>query len=391
MENHYSKISNFILFITLLSLVSCEDRYFPELDGNYQNVLVIDGKITNAEPPYTVKLSMSSHPESPQHIPVTGYGVEINDELGNVAVLMEEEPGTYQTGADDIQGVVGRKYKIVLNSPQGETYESDFEEMTDPVGIESVNANLEYIQSEDFPYSIPGYQFYINTTTAQNDSTWLLWSMDETYKYQSDYATFFYFDGDLHAFPKSDSIKTCWSSAKVFPFFVESTIGLSEPRLSNYPLHFVSTETRRLSIRYSLLVNQYSINEAAFEYWNGVKEQNASSGELYYTQPYQLRGNVHNINNQDELVLGYFMVAAQTQKRIYVNRPSPPVLMLYSVCYLTQNDFEEFGWMMAGGPPPWPLYVTEGPGGARALPNQQCIDCRQKGGKLEPPDFWEEN
>jgi hypothetical protein len=216
--------------------------------------------------------------------------------------------------------------------------------------------------------------------------------MDETYKFESDYLARFYYNGALHEFLNSDSLKTCWTSEKVFPFFVESTAGLSEPLFTNYPLHFVNTTTRRLSIRYSLLVNQYIISKSAFSYWTGVKQQNAEAGELYYTQPYQLRGNVYNPNNQDELVLGYFMVAGVSQKRIFVNKPAPPVKMYYPVCQLSESDYEAYGFMFLGGTSAdWPLYVTQGPGGGRALPNQACIDCRQKGGSLDKPDFWEDN
>lgn len=384
---HFDKI----LLLFLLLMASCEERYFPELDENYQNVLVIDGKITNAEPPYTVKLSLSTNVDTPHFIPVSDFEVEIRDELGNVAVLSEIDPGIYQTSPNDLQGVVGRSYQIVLHSPDGEYYESDFKKMKTPVGIESVNANLEYLPSEEYPYNIPGYQFYINTETAENDSTYFFWLLDETYQYESDYVIDFYYNGVVHEFPNKDSLKTCWYSGNVFPFYVESTTGMTEPRFTNYPLHFVSTKTRKISVRYSLLVNQYSINETTYEYWNGVKEQNASSGELYYTQPYQLRGNVYNTSNQDELVLGYFMVAGISQERIFVDKPAPPVLMLYPICELTANDYEDYGYMFLGGSPAeWPLYITTGPGGARALPNQSCIDCRKNGGTITKPDFWEE-
>ena len=371
--------------VIVLLFVSCEERYWPELDGKYQNVLVIDGMITNGLPPYTVKLSLSTNVDTPEYIALLGYHVTIIDEQGNDEILTESENGTYISSPDGLQGIVGRKYKILLQSPEGKTYESDYEELADTVGIESVYAEPDYEQSETYPHDVPGYQFYIDTYTAQNDSTYLLWSMDETFKFESDYLIDFYYDVTLHVFPNSDSLKTCWYSGKVYPFFVESTTSLNEPRFTRYPLHFVNTKTRRLSIRYSLIVNQYTINKKAYEYWNGVKEQNTESGGLYYSQPYQMHGNVYNTSDQNELVLGFFIVAGVSQKRIFVNRPNPTIDMLYPICQLSQSDYEDYGWMFLGGTPAdWPLYITEGPGG-RALPNQECIDCTQKGGKLDKP------
>ncbi len=369
--------------------MACEDRYLPELDSKYDKVLVVEGTISTAPPPYTVKLSLSSNVQAPECFAVSGYNVTIRDDQGNEEALAESGSGTYVSSTGGIQGTIGRKYKIVLQSPEGTTYASDFETLKEPVGIQSVYTEVEYEQSQAPPYDIPGYQFYIDTHMGQTDSTFLLWSMVETYKYQSDYLIFYSYDGILHVFQNSDSLKTCWRTDIVYPFFVESTTALSEPRLTHYPLHFIDTRTRRLSIRYSLMVEQYTINEGAYQYWNSIKEQNPETGDLYTRQPYQLRGNIYNTSDENELVLGYFMVAGVSQKRIFVNRPQATVSMYYPICELGFSDYEDYKWMFLGGTPAdWPLFVTEDATGVRALPSQQCIDCTLNGGVLEKPDFW---
>jgi len=379
------------MLIAFLS-VSCEERYLPELDNKYYNVLVVDGMITNTAPPYTVKLSLSSDVQDPGYIALSGYGVKIMDDLGNHEILTETESGTYVSSPEGMQGNVGRMYKLELQSPEGKTYESDFETLKEPVGIQSVYAEVEYETSQTIPNEVPGYQFYIDTQIAKSDSTFLLWSMNETYQYESDYLIFNSYsnDGILRTVFNSDSLKTCWKTSKVYPFFVESTTGLAEPRFTRYPLHFVDTKTRRLSIRYSLFINQYSISEKAFQYWNGVKIQNTEVGDLYTRQPYQLRGNINNVNDENELVLGFFMVAGAAQKRIFVDKPNATIPMYYPVCELSQVDYELYGWMFVGPPPDEPLFVTEDATGRRALPDQKCIDCTLSDGKLEKPDFWEE-
>jgi hypothetical protein len=372
-----------------LFVASCEDPYLPQLDAKYDKMLVVEGTISNAPPPYTIKLSLSSNMQKPEYLALSDYNVAIVDDHGNEEVLAESGPGTYLSSADGMQGIVGRKYKIALQSPEGKIYSSDFVELREPVGIQSVYAKVEYKQSQTRPFEIPGYQFYIDTYLGQNDSTFFLWSMVETYKFESDYLIFFYFDGVLHVNENSDSLKTCWHTEKVYSFFIENTMALSEPRLTNYPLSFVDTKTRRLSIRYSLLVDQYTISAGAYQYWNAVKEQNTETGGLYTRQPYQLRGNVYNTSDNNEQVLGYFMVAGVSQKRIFVNRPEATVRMYYPICELWESDYRDYQEMFLGSTPDeWPLFVTEDARGIRALPNQKCIDCTQKGGVLEKPDFW---
>jgi hypothetical protein len=264
--------------------------------------------------------------------------------------------------------------------------------LKEPVGIQSVYAEVEYEQSLNFPYNIPGYQFYIDTELAPSDSTYLFWSMNETYQYESDYLIFYSYsnDGILRTVINSDTLKTCWRTDKIYQFTIAKTTALNQPVLTKYPLLFVDTRTRRLSIRYSLLVNQYTITEKAYQYWNGVKEQNTETGNLYTRQPYQLRGNIYNTNDENELVLGYFMVAGLVQERIFADRPPATVNMYYPVCELNQVDYELYGWMFVGPPPDWPLFVTQDATGRRALPEQTCIDCTLNGGALERPDFWED-
>jgi len=47
---------------------------------------------------------------------------------------------------------------------------------------------------------------------------------------------------------------------------------------------------------------------------------------------------------------------------------------------------------LSGLPPSyWPVYLTNDANGITVYPNQECIDCRQSGGKLEQPDFWTDN
>ncbi len=387
-----TKLLNMILVLTVAFIMSCEERYWPELDANTASALVVDGVITNALPPYTINLSRSSNVESHDYIPMSNYEVSIVDNFGNEELLNEMEAGRYVSSADGMQGIVGRNYKLILRSPDGRYYNSEFEMLKEPIGIESVYTEVEYEDSETPPYQIPGYRFYINTELAQNDSTYLFWLLDETYKFESDYYIYFYYDGTLHPVVNRDTLKNCWGSGRVFPFFVESTLSLSEPRFTHYPLHFVNTKTRKLSVKYSLLVNQYTINKNVFRFWNSVKQQNEDGGELYPRQPFQVRGNVYNVDDENELVLGFFMVAGVAQKRIFVDRPTLPVKMYYPICELTEDDFEAYGFMfIGGGTASWPLFITEDENGSRALPNQACIDCTYKGGSLDEPDFWTDN
>lgn len=378
--------------IVAMLQTTCEDRFSPDLDPKYENLLVVEGNITNQPGPYTVKLSASTRPDNLEHVPLSGYKVIISDDAGNSEELTETEAGLYMTDSSGIQGVIGRQYKIDITATNGKTYTSDYQQLPAPVGIDSVYAKIEYISDDAFPVDVAGYQFYINTKSAASDTTYLLWRLKATYEYKSDFVIRFIYDGELRPWTAFDSLRTCWLTKNIPELFVYGTENLQGSKLEGFPLQYVPVTVRDLSIRYSLLTSQYTLNTGAYKFWSTIKDQHSDQDQLYTRQPYQVRGNVYNSQNPEEAVLGYFMVAGETRKRIFVNRPDPPVKMRYPVCNLVEADYMNFGTIFLTSPSEWPQFATIDNDGRYAYPvNQECLDCRLRGGTIEKPDFWIDN
>lgn len=380
----------YIIFITsLLSLQvnSCKEAYWPELD-KYENVLVVDGMITNEPGPYTIQLSVSAPLDSAELIPYPDCQLVILDNLGNSESLTETEPGVYISSAGSLRGVIGRKYQLQIHSPDGEYYASTFEELKEPVDLAAVYAEIEYRQDENYDYDLVGYQFYLDTELAKQDTNYLFWRADATYHYQSDFTIRWYYDGVLNWFHGPDSLYNCWKSYPVSQIFTANTQSLKQPKIDKYALHYVNTQSRQLSVKYSLLVRQFTISKEAFIFWSGIENQNSEQETLYMSQPYQISGNVKNTTNDQEPVLGYFLVAGISQKRIFVDRPPSNIPFHYYICELDNGDFHSYGQMPMADPVYYPIYAIETPGGRRAVPNPPCVDCRLKGGTITKPDFW---
>ena len=82
-----------VILIVLVSLISCVEEFQPQLNES-DELLVVDGKITNLEGPYTIKLSRSSGLDIHAIEPVAGASVVIIEENGPTVSLTEIEPGT---------------------------------------------------------------------------------------------------------------------------------------------------------------------------------------------------------------------------------------------------------------------------------------------------------
>ena len=117
--------------------------------------------------------------------------------------------------------------------------------------IDTIYTDIEYTNSDYHTFDIPGYRFFINTQTGNEDTTYIRWQLEETYEYTSDFKIYFYYDGVLHDFSDPDSLHTCWLTEPVYEIFTASTAGLNNPIIADYPLHYVSFEQREISIRYS--------------------------------------------------------------------------------------------------------------------------------------------
>ncbi len=368
-------------------ILSCNETYWPKINASDERLLVVDGHITNCNP-CLITLSNASRIYTVANTPITGCEVSLKDNFGIVENLIESAPGSY-TSSNGFRGIAGRSYKLIIRTPSNQTYESTFEQLYAPTEIESVYTEIETKYNPNQLYSKIGYQFYVNTQESVTDTNYFLWRLQATYKYNVDFKIRYIFDRrTLKIFPNTDSLFTCWHTFTVNQVFTYSTEGLSIPKVDRFPLHFVSTDTRQLSIRYSLLVKQFSLTKNAFIFWNELERIHTADGPFNAQQPFQAKGNISNKNDPNEIVLGYFFAAGVSERRVFFERPPSSVPFYYSTCELTQQDYESYNDLWMTDPGYWPIYVTQDPYGGRAVTHPACIDCRESGGVIAKPDFW---
>jgi len=369
--------------LLLIVITSCVDEYWPELD-KYEGLLVVDGILTNASDPVIVRLSVSSLVNDEKYIPISGAELYISDENQVVAQqLFETNPGTYMAEDSAFRGQVDELYQLHINLPNGQSYQSEICKLRAPSPIDSVYGIIESPEDPN-DSGFPGLQFYVDNHSEVNDTSYYLWKLYETFKYKSDFDIDYSYEGEFFPYPDPDSLRTCWRSSKVNEIIFASTQYLDPTAVNQFPLHFVSTATKRLSIKYSLLVQQLSISESVFNFYNTIKEQNIDQGDLWTRQPIQILGNMHNVTNPDEPVLGYFVVAGASEKRVFVN---PPALTFYYNRCTPDFDLRFIAYEAEST---WPIYIDDIMflGWAKA-DERVCFDCRLEGGSLTPPDFWE--
>lgn len=372
-------------FVLLINLVmfSCVDKYWAEVD-RYDHVLVVDGMMTNNNESIEVRLSYSSPINTGDFIPATEARMYILINDIEEITLDETEPGIYRVRDSLFVGKFNYTYQLFIDLPDGKHYSSDTSILRESSPIDSIYAVREKNIAAYGAKPVRGIQFYLDNHSTTCDTCYYFWKSSQTYKFKATFNLDYLWVGEYVPFPNPDSLRTCYHTTQIGDLFLLSTQYFDEPIIEGYALNFVSTETKTLSIRYSLGVSQLSLSKKAFNFFSAIKQQNIEQGNLYSKQPIQIKGNVKNIEDPDEPVLGYFVVAGETKKRIFLDRPNMP--FYYVEC---ERDRESMLYIEYFHPSYYPIYLTgEDINSAAMAPTNNCFDCRLDGGSLTPPDFW---
>ncbi len=371
--------------LTLFMLYGCIDPFYPDIE-EYENVLVVDGLITDENVAYQVRLSRTLHFDDIDKKPVPGAVVQVIDDLGNTYMFTEVTSGTYRSDPNEFVGRSGRKYKLLIETTDGNKYESAFEELKKIPDIDSIHWQYKEKPSIDPDNPVKGIEILVDTHDPENKTRYYSWNWYETWEFLTPY--------------QKDTLPShCWKYDSSRVIQIGSTDHLTEDILQNYPLYYISGSTNRLARRYSVLVKQYSLTKEAFNYWSRIKETNENTGTLFDAIPTQVTGNITDLSNPDKPVLGYFQASAVTSRRIFIDRSELMVHKLYVSGGFDYCESQMFTDTL-GTPRPsylgpvenegWIIYYQEVSGNDinTYLTNSvACCDCSVSGSPVRP-DFW---
>ena len=373
-----------ILTILLMGLNSCQFPYDAEIE-ELSGMLSIDGSLVKGDSIQTIKVSRSSALSNPEFDPETACVVYIEDELGNIFTFPEVADGTYQMAIEEQFLVLGRAYKLIVITPDDKRYESDYETITSAAPVDSVYYEREDVYDAALDSDIQGIQFYVDLKGNDSNSKYYRWSLSETWEMRSlTWVNYYLNMGDTTKIYLDTpyDLYYCWRSTGISGVYASSTDNLVSNLKKKIPLHFVSNRSDRLQIRYSLLVEQYSLNEGAYSYWNQIKQDFEQSGGLYTQQPGQVESNLFNVDDSEERVFGYFWASSKTSKRIFINHP-PDLVVYQPKCELEMLNET----IIESGP--FPIYVSlVGFPAIKYTSDQKCLDCRRRGGSIYKPSYW---
>jgi hypothetical protein len=364
-----------LLFILLLVINGCIEQFVPETSDD-KDLLVVEGLITDQPGQDTIKLSRSLPLGAKSSAkPLSGCSVTISDDIGNLFSSTEMAAGTYIINSP-FQGVVGRSYTLHIQTNESFhnlSFESSPVLMKPVPPIDSVYYEKVVLsQSSEGDPLEEGCLVYLNTHDLESKCKFFRWEFVETWEFKLPYEV-----------PN----KVCWITKNSDKINIKSTTTFTEDRIERLPVNYITNSTDRLNIEYSILVNQYSLNQDEYNYWEKLKNTSEKVGSLYDITPSSTTSNVRCIEKPAENVLGYFSVSAVKSKRIFIKDYFPGMPDLYTDCENAitglNDSIPELNsrvWVI--------IKITYPPPGYKVLTySKGCADCTTRGSTAKP-DFW---
>jgi len=351
--------------------------------------MVVEALITDHPGWQVIYLSRSSPVNESGTRPETDAYVSVSDDLGRSTEFREQEPGAYYSWMTAGELASGITYRLNVVTSDGEVYESEPEMFPSPSpAIDKVYWEFETVGTSDRTDPLNGIRFYVDMEAEPDQGRNFRWELVETWEYQAANPIHYYYDGIMHQWPDSFSYHTCWYTGKIDQIYTATTRNAESNTIKGFPLNFVSEKTQRLQTRYSLQVFQYSLNDEAYDFWKRIEVQNQESGGIYERQPDYVSGNMYNTNNQEEYVLGFFNLCPVSEKRIFVDSIAG---LSYPAIDCTLETI-----MHPSSRPAWmtiPFFLISfdplNVGPPYGVGTHLCFDCRNGGGTIIKPDFWE--
>lgn len=377
----YSKI---ILLLIIINGSHCRQLYNPPVAKTNLGYLVVDGTIISGNDSTIINLSRTQNITDSSYVlnPETGAVVSVVGASGDVYGLSEQSNGRYVTSQLALND--NELYRLSIRTTNGNQYLSD----SLPVLLTPPIDSVSWLLQND------GAHIYVNTHDVANGIKYYRWQYTETWQYNAAQGSELQYDAqDTTVIERMDTLihnYTCWETNQSTNLILGSSTKLSENIIYEQPITVIPTGSQKLSVQYSILVKQYALNASSYEFWQLLQQSTEQLGSLFDPQPSQLTGNIHNVTNLNEPVLGYVSVSTLQEQRIFIPAPHNWVFA-YTGCELTQvgNTPDslalEYGMGYLS-----PVYaIFDGPTIiAYASATPFCVDCTLQGGTTIKPAFW---
>ncbi|WOK05763.1 DUF4249 domain-containing protein [Imperialibacter roseus] len=328
-----------ILFISGLALNMCVEPYdYPA--GERSNNLVVEALISSNPGPQAVRLTTTRniYNTGNQYILyVSGAEVSVLDSDGRSFPFNEQGGGQYYSDSS-FSAVGGKAYRLRIVTKEGKVYESN-EETALPTS-EMDKVEIAYtVKSEKNELGnfvdVDGFSVKAIVNDLPSQKNYYLLRMTTIFKVLTEPSAYQVFDRELGNYvtqPKS-CCNICWVTKPLDEFVVFSDQLVDGREEAEIPLTFYPVDQKYFYDKVYFEVTQYSLTAEAYVFWKGLYDLKFRQGTLFDPAPSGLPGNIFNVDDRSEQVVGYFTVSDVTTKGEFMTKDFIPRNVVYTYRY----------------------------------------------------------
>jgi len=373
------------LFVSLIFLLStgCRDPYRPDIVTKAPNYLVIEGVLNAGQGATSIRITRTTQMDRASAITGEANAMVTVEGKDNSAVpLSYQGNGLY--AHPHLNLVIDNEYRLRVKTTDGKEYLSAYVVARTTPAIDSVTWKRT---------AEGGMNIMVNAHDDANKTKYYRWEYDETWEIHTYFfSKYIYGNRQMRrrVMPAED-VSTCWRSKSSSNILVGSTTRLESDVVAQMPVTGFLNGDDRLSVRYSIMVRQYALDKAGYEFFDLLRKNTESIGTIFDPQPSEITGNITCVTDPAEPVIGYITAASIEEKRIFISANEVPDWRFPQVCEVqnvTPDSVFYYFEILGYSPYEAELHpVTQQPVlyyGAQG----DCVDCTKRNGTTTRPSFW---
>ena len=380
-----------ILFFLSAVVAGCVYDYEPKeisTRAAENSIVVIDGDIAVGGIT-TIRVNITEPLiKGEEAVLPLGASVWVEEEGGSIysGVEKEDEVNAFEinTTGLSLQG----RYRLGVSIPDRGEYLSEFRGVLITPPIDSITRS---ITPDNLTAYIEVTTHKENTGGADTSRLYCKWNYEENWESPSVYVPSIEWDRKFQMVVElSEEEKGerhfCFSESVSSEVLIGNTEKLSENLIYKHIIAKIPNNDSRAKALYSIKVSQQSLDKEAYEYWEVMRRNSSNIGGLFSSQPTEIAGNIKNVSNPGEQVVGYINVATVQTRRAFID--------------WGETDFYKSGCVMTRVPQGFDFvvimnsYVSSGYRLVFRTDEEvlwgstvECVDCRLHSNSTKP-EWW---
>jgi hypothetical protein len=332
------RLTKYLLF-SLIAATNCVTPYDfkAEEGGTY---FVVSGGINQLDETNSIKLSYSTkYGTNSRAQPIDHAKVMLVNTKNQREEFFFQEDGVYIHYGMLVPVLVGESYFIEIET-SGKNYRTHPQRVPEPIVPDRLTFEVGYataVNTIGNEVTRENIDIFIDTPININGAnSYLRWKTDESWVFT-----------EIHCHPLHMP-KSCFMHRKLESerIFIYDSEGISSQYLERKLIAQKTIEDRVEFIeRHFFNVHQYTLTQEAFSYWKKVVDLANPSGDIFDLPPAPLPGNVYNLDDTNEIVLGYFEVASKATARVDLTPADMRPFTISSKVYLcspwSSSDYQQ--------------------------------------------------